>query len=220
MLRLRLRSFLPAVVLALGAGYALTPVALSAPEPTPAPDPAPAAPFNQLGRADAPVTMLEFSDLQCQFCARHASQTFPQLRRDYIETGKLRYVAHDMPLSYHPYAMPAAVAGRCAGEQGRFWEYRAALFEAQARLAQEPYVEVATTLGLDLERFEACRRDGRHEAAIRADLALAASLGLDSTPSFVISRTAEGKPTGDAISGAKPIAVFTGRIDALLAAPP
>jgi protein-disulfide isomerase len=217
---LRLRLMLPIVVLVLGAGCASTPGTPSAPEPPPAPDPAPAAPFNELGRADAPVTMVEFSDLQCQFCARYASQTFPQLRRDYIETGKLRYVAHDMPLSYHAYAMPAAVAGRCAGEQGRFWEYRAALFNEQSRLAQEPYAGIATTLGLDLERFEACRRDGRQEAAIRADMALATSLGLDSTPSFVIGRTAEGKPNGEAISGAKPLAVFTGRIDALLAAPP
>jgi protein-disulfide isomerase len=218
----RLRSFLPVVALVLGAACASAPTPPSAPPPPAPPEPAPAAAprFNELGRADAPVTMIEFSDLQCQFCARYANQTFPQLRRDYIETGKLRYVAHDLPLSYHAYAVPAAVAARCAGEQGRFWEYRAALFKEQSRLAQEPYAEIAAALGLDLERFEACRGDGRHEAAIRADQTLAASLGLDATPSFVIGRTAEGKPKGDAITGAKPLAVFTGRIDALLAAPP
>ena len=87
--------------------------------------------FNVVGRADAPVTIVEFSDLQCPHCARNALNTFPEIKRNYIDTGKVRYVARDFPLDMHPFAMPAAVATRCAGEQGKFWEYRHALFERQ-----------------------------------------------------------------------------------------
>jgi protein-disulfide isomerase len=207
-----LRSFPSLVALAV----ALVAACASEPAPQP-PPPAPPPPFNELGRADAPVTIVEFSDLQCHFCARYAIQTFPQLRRDYIDTGKVRYVVHDLPLAYHANALPAAIAARCAGEQGRYWEYREALFREQHRLAQEPYGELAAGLGLDAERFAACRNDPRPAAGIRADVNLAASRGIDSTPSFVLNRSGADRDSDTIIEGAKPHAVFKSRIDALLA---
>lgn len=203
------RSFLMLAALAL--------VAACASGPAPAP-PAP-PPFNELGRPDAPVTILEFSDLQCRFCARHASQTFPQLRRDYVDTGKVRYVMHDLPLAYHANALPAAVAARCAGEQGRYWEYREALFAQQHRLGEELYAALAGELRLDPERFAACRQDEKQAAAVRADVDLATTHGINSTPSFVIGRTEAGAPPGQKIVGAKPYQVFQSRIEALLATP-
>lgn len=181
------------------------------------PDPAATtAPFNVLGREDAPVAIIEFSDLQCPHCARFAGQTFPRLRREFIETGKLRYAARDLPLPFHAFATPAAIATRCAGEQGRFWEYREALFAAQARLGLEPYAEVARTLGLDVAQLEACRSDDRQAAAVRADLELARSYGIASTPTFVIGRVVNGQFQGELISGAQPYEVFAGKIAALL----
>ena len=117
--------------------------------------------FNVVGRADAPVTIIEFSDLQCPYCARNALNTFPEIKRNYIDTGKVRYVARDFPLDMHPFAMPAAVATRCAGEQGKFWEYRHALFERQNELATAPYDALAAELGLDVPRFAACQKDRR-----------------------------------------------------------
>lgn len=197
------------------AALALVAACASAPEPAP---PAP-PPFNELGGRDAPVTILEFSDVQCRFCARHASQTFPQLRRDYVDTGKVRYVVHDLPLAYHANALPAAVAARCAGEQGRYWEYREALFAQQERLGEELYAEVADGLGLDPARFAACRQDGKQAAAVRADVGLAATHGINSTPSFIIGRSEAGAPPGQKIVGAKPYQVFQSRIEALLATP-
>ncbi len=196
----------------------LTLIAACASEPASAP-PAPplAAPFNELGRADAPVTITEFSDLQCRFCARYESQTFPLIRRDYIDTGKVRYVVHDLPLAYHHHAVPAAIAARCAGEQGHYWEYREALFREQYRLSQEPYAELAAGMGLDAKRFADCRADPGKAAAIRADVNLAASSGLGSTPSFVINRSGAGRETAAIIVGAKPYDVFKSKIDALLA---
>jgi len=189
---------------------------------TPGPDapsaPA-AAPFNVMGRDDAPVTIIEFTDLQCPYCARHAMQTFPRLKAGYIDTGKLRYTSRDLPLPFHSFALPAAVASRCAGEQGRFWEYREALFAAQATLGTEPYGRIARELGLDVERLEACRADGRQAADVNADLELARSHGIGSTPSFVIGRVVNGQFEGELISGAKPYEFFAARIDALLATP-
>lgn len=174
------------------------------------------APFNVLGREDAPVAIIEFTDLQCPYCARFAAQTFPRLRREYIDSGRLRYASRDLPLPFHSFAMPAAVASRCAGEQGRFWEYREALFAAQDRLGREPYAEVAQSLGLDVARLDACRRDGRSSEAVRADLELARSYGITSTPTFVIGRVVDGEFQGEVISGAQPYEVFAGKIEALL----
>jgi protein-disulfide isomerase len=182
-----------------------------------APGPAtPQGPFNVLGREDAPVAIIEFSDLQCPHCARFAAETFPRLRSEFIETGKLRYAARDLPLPFHAFATPAAVATRCAGEQGRFWEYREALFANQERLGLEPYAEVASALGLDVAQLEACRSDGRQAAEVRADLELARSFGIASTPTFVVGRVVDGKFQGELISGAQPYEVFAARIAALL----
>lgn len=173
--------------------------------------------FNDLGRADAPVTIIEFSDFECPYCARHALQTFPELQRNYIDTGKVRYAARDLPLLSHRFAIPAAVAARCAGEQGKFWEYRQALFTQQSRLGTAPYAELAESQGLDLARFETCRADGRAEAAVRADAELANSQGITSTPTFVIGRVVNGEFQAETISGAKSYTVFAARVDALLA---
>ena len=173
--------------------------------------------FNELGRPDAPVTIIEFSDFECPYCARYALQTFPELRRNYIDTGKVRYAARDLPLTFHRFAIPAAVATRCAGEQGRFWEYRHALFTQQSRLGSAPYAELAQAQGLDLTRFESCRTDGRAAAAVRADAELAQSQGITSTPTFVVGRVVDGQFQAETFSGAKSYAEFASRVDALLA---
>lgn len=211
------RLIVPALVAiaALLAGCASTP-ADPGDGPPSAAEPAP-APFNVIGREDAPVTIIEFTDLQCPYCARHARQTFPQLKRDYVDTGKLRYASRDLPLPFHSFALPAAVASRCAGEQGRFWEYRDALFAAQGTLGTEPYGRIAGDLGLDVAQLDACRSDGRQEAAVRADLALAAQYGIRSTPTFVIGRVVDGEFQGEVVSGAQPYDFFKAKIDALLA---
>ena len=188
----------------------------AAPQP---PAAAPAAPFNELGRADAPVTIVEFSDLQCPHCTRHAAQVLPELRRHYVDTGKLRYVARDLPLPMHAQAFQAAVVARCAGEQGRFWEFREALSMARMRLGEETYATLAGEFGLDAARLEACRRDGAQAAAVRADMAAAGRLGIRSTPTFVIGRTVEGELQGEIVTGSKDYATFARRIDALLEAP-
>jgi protein-disulfide isomerase len=172
--------------------------------------------YRVLGREDAPVTLIEFSDLQCPYCAGFALQTFPLLKRDYVDTGKLRYASRDLPLSFHPFAIPAAIASRCAGEQGRYWEYRESLFRLQGRLGEEPYDELAERLGLDRVAFSSCRADPRKLAAVERDASAARSQGIASTPSFVLGRLVDGRFVGEQFSGAKPYAYFASRIDALL----
>lgn len=173
-------------------------------------------PFNVLGREDAPVTIVEFSDLQCPYCAQYALQTFPRIKRTYIDTGKVHYAAISFPLPMHAHAFPAAVAARCAGEQGKFWQYRDAVFADQARLPLDPFDALAQTLGLDLARFKSCRRDIRQDAAVREDLAMARHDGITSTPSFMIGRVVDGELRADTISGAKTFEELSERIEALL----
>ena len=205
-----------AVALSLLAGCATTPPAHAPANESQAPA---NAPVNVIGRDDAPVTIIEFTDLQCPYCARYASQTFPRLKREYVDTGKLRYTSRDLPLPFHSFALPAAVASRCAGEQGRFWEYREALFASQSLLGTEPYGRIASQLGLDVERLEACRSNGEQESNVRADLAMAAQHGIRSTPTFVIGRVVDGEFQGEVVSGAQPYEFFKAKLDALLAEP-
>ena len=176
-----------------------------------------AAPFNVLGRADAPVAMVEFSDMQCPYCTVYALQTFPQIKRAYIDTGKLHYAAVSFPLPSHAYAIPAAVAARCAGEQGKFWAFRDALFADQARLASDPYDALAKKLGLDVAKFNACRRDVRQDAYVREDLAMARRDGIASTPSFMLGRVVDGELQAETFSGARSFEEIAAKIDALLA---
>ncbi len=175
------------------------------------------APFNVLGREDAPVAMVEFSDLQCSYCANYALRTFPQLKRAYIDTGKLHYAAVSFPLPSHAYAFPAAVAARCAGEQGQFWKFRDAIFADQAQLASDPYDALAGKLGLDVAKFKTCRRDIRQDSYVREDLAMARRDGIASTPSFMLGRVVDGEFQGGTFSGAKSFEEISAMIDKLIA---
>src|SRR2546425_11198883 len=124
-----------------------------------------------LGRADAPVPLVESPDYQCPFCQRFFATTLPALKKDYIDTGKLRFVYRDFPLEMHPHAREAAVAAHCAGEQGKYWEMHDALFQYQAALAPAQLAERARALGLDSSRFDQCLTSGRHTASIERGLA-------------------------------------------------
>ena len=170
-----------------------------------------------LGTTGAPVTIVEFTDLQCPYCARFSAQTFPELRRKYIDTGKVRFVTRDLPLAFHAQAMPAAVAARCAGEQDKYWEYRERLFARQKDLAQLPYDSLAAEMQLDGGKFTACRNSKDPSAAAEADRTVANGLGITGTPTFIIGRSTNGTFTGEKLSVALPLATFESRIDALLA---
>lgn len=157
------------------------------------------------GPADAPVTIVEFSDYQCPYCKR-VQPTLKEILSRYGDQVSL--VFKDLPLNIHPQAEPAAQAARCAGDQGKFWEYHDKLFTA-ATLEPAAYPKIAESLGLDAEKFKQCVDSGKHKAAVQADYQLAVASGASSTPSFYIN--------GIPVTGAQPLESFAQVIDTELA---
>lgn len=173
-----------------------------------------------LGSEDAVVTLVEFSDYECPFCIRHFTQTMPQLLKNYIATGKVRYVFRDFPVDQlHPQAVRAHAAGRCADEQQRFWEMHARLFSPAGSHTPERLEQHAAAAGLTLDAYRTCvARDATTEA-VRRSAAEAQALGANGTPSFFIGL--RDRATGQirvvqAISGAHPYEVFAKALDAVL----
>jgi len=170
-----------------------------------------------LGRADAPVTLVEFTDLECPYCRAFHVGAFERLKREYIDTGKVRFVTRDFPLDFHPNARPAALAVRCGGEQGKFWEMRHAVTLNAGALNRELYDRLARELGLDAGRFSACIAADRYRAEIDRDVAEAQRAGVTGTPTFVLGATTPGTAVeGQRIVGAQPFPVFEAQIKALL----
>jgi len=170
-----------------------------------------------LGRADAPVTIVEFNDLQCPFCARFQASTFPEIRKNYIDTGKVRFINRDMPLEeIHPQAMRSAQAARCGAEQNKYWEVAAKLIENSASLSPQSIDQYAKQAGVDPVAFQTCMESGRHLDAIRESAAAARALGVSGTPSFVIGRVSGDTLDGQVYVGALPYSSFEAAIKTLL----
>ena len=158
-----------------------------------------------LGSPDANVTIVEFTDYQCPFCARHSIQTMPDIISQLIETGRVYYIVKDLPLDNHPIAPLAATAARCAGEQDAYWEMHHVLFERQQAWSQSSTPEtvitgIAEEVGLAMNEFTTCLESGRYDEAIQANKQEAISFGMTGTPGFFI----DGYP----VSGAQPFELF------------
>jgi protein-disulfide isomerase len=169
-----------------------------------------------LGSPTAPVTMVEFTDLQCPFCRQFHMTAFEQIKKNYIDTGKVRYVSLNFPLSMHPFAMPAAEAAECAGAQGKFWDMRHTIFVNNANLTPGSFETFATDLKLDLSKFNACVNANTYAAQIAKDQQEGALAGVSGTPTFVIGRTSAQGLDGVRMVGAQPYAIFDAQIRSLL----
>ena len=165
-----------------------------------------------MGAEDAPVTVVEFADYQCPFCLRFTKTTFPLLKKKYIDTGKVRWVALNLPLPFHKDARKAAQAAHCAGEQDKFWEMRELLFNNPQKLNVENLPAHAGTLSLDITAFNECLQSDRHLAEIDQDAKDANAIRLTGTPSFIVGKTASNEITGDVIIGAQPMNKFDAAI--------
>jgi len=165
-----------------------------------------------MGAADAPVTVVEFADYQCPFCLRFTKTTFPLLKKKYIDTGKVRWVALNLPLPFHKDARKAAQAAHCAGEQDKFWEMRELLFRNPQKLNTENLPAHAETLSLDMQAFNSCLQSNRHLAAIDQDAKDAKAVRLTGTPSFIIGKTASDEISGQVVIGAQPMNIFEAAI--------
>lgn len=165
-----------------------------------------------LGPADATVALIEFSDYECPFCIRHFTQTMPEIRKAYIDTGKIRYVFKDFPIdSNHPMAIRAHEAAHCAMEQQKFWPMHLKLFSAPGTHTPEQLVARATEVGLDVTAFKACIASGRTTPAIRDSVSLAEQLSADGTPMFFVGTrdlTTERVRVVKVIDGAQSFSAF------------
>lgn len=171
-----------------------------------------------LGKADAPLTMVEFTDLQCPYCREFHTTTFPQIKTEYIDTGKVRYISRDFPLdSLHPLAIAAARATGCAGDQGRWWEMRHAILVNNRALRPAAFGAFAQELRLNVDAFQQCVADtARVDGRWQQDKADGANAGVSGTPSFVIGFTSPNGLDGVRIAGAKPYDVFDAKFKELL----
>lgn len=162
-----------------------------------------------LGDKDAPITIVEFSDFQCPFCARFRTDTFDQIKTQYIDTGKVKFVYRDFPLtSIHPMAQKSAEASECADDQGKFWGYHDKIFGNQALLSINSLKQWAADLGLDSNKFNKCLDSGEKASEVANDLQDSASAGARGTPYFII---------GDQpLSGAQPFSAFQAAIESQL----
>jgi protein-disulfide isomerase len=171
-----------------------------------------------LGRPDAPVTLVEFTDYECPFCRQFHMSTFEELKKNHIDTGKLRYVSRDFPLDMHRSAFPAARAARCAGEQGKFWEMRHTLIVNANALSPEAMHTFARDLRLDAVAFRACLEGDHYSAEVKRDLSDGQTAGVSGTPTFVIGRSTGDSVEGLVVVGAQGYAAFDARIRELLPA--
>lgn len=163
-------------------------------------------PYNPVaGPADAPITLIEYTDFQCPYCAR-GSKTVDLLMERY--DGKIRRVFKNNPLRMHDAALSAAKASLAAGVQGKFWEYHDWLFEISPKIDEGVIVEAAEAVGLDMPRFEADRKSEVIAEQVAADQAEAEKLGLTGTPSFIVN--------GAVVRGARPPEFFSRLIQQLL----
>ncbi|WP_448563793.1 DsbA family protein [Thalassotalea ganghwensis] len=174
---------------------------------------------HRIGSEDAKVVIIEFTDLHCPFCKKFHQGVWPELKKNYVDTGKVLFVGREFPLaSLHPRAAFAAVTLRCGAKQGQYKEIKDYLFEKGQGLAKSDLEKIVADFALDETRFNACLKDPTVHNSITASLLDAKKLGLAKTPSFII-----GKRNGNAITdykifdGAGTVQEFSTSLDELLA---
>lgn len=169
------------------------------------------APFK--GNANAPITIVEFSDYECPFCERFYTQTLPSIEQQYIATDKVKFIYMNFPLSFHPDAQKAAESALCVwaqkGNDG-YWDMHDALFENQADLSITNLKVLARGLSVDGTRFDQCLDSGQFTQRVQDELAYGQELGVTGTPAFFIN--------GQELVGAQPFSAFEQVIEAELAA--
>jgi protein-disulfide isomerase len=168
---------------------------------------------NTLGDPGAPVKIVEYADFQCPYCVRYWQDTEPQIIAQYVKTGKVLYEYHSVGAFLGDESAAAAEAAYCAGDQGKFWEYRDALFshwtgENVGDFTNDKLQQYAATIGLDQTGFDNCLSGGKYADRLNQDVIDAQSAGIRATPSFVIN--------GKLIEGAQPFPVFQEAIEAAL----
>jgi len=177
-------------------------------QPTPTPNPSKDVDADDdavLGDPNAPITIIEFSDYECPYCKKFYLEAYPQLKKEYIETGKVKLIFRDFPLGFHQNAQKAAEAAECAGEQNKYYEMHDKLFENQKALSVSNLKDYAKQIGLDTTLFNSCLDSGQMEDEVKNDFNDGQSYGVSGTPAFYIN--------GKQLVGAQPFEAFKNIIE-------
>ena len=174
-----------------------------------------------IGNPNAPITIIEFSDFQCPFCAKFHIQTLPKIIDEYIKEGTVKLVFRDFPIqSIHSNALPASLAAECANEQGKFKEMHDKLFDKQNEWNNKNidnviilFNQYALEIGLEEEKFDSCLRNGKYVEEIQKDLNDGRTYGISGTPGFFIGNDKIGFVE---LKGAQPFESFKKVIDTQL----
>ena len=170
-----------------------------------------------LGRNDAPVTIVEFSDYQCPYCRVFQQKIFPELKSEFIDQGLVRFIHKDLPLPYHPEAEISAAVARCAERQDAFWSIHEALFSEQSCLSCKGALNIGIDAGLNEQQLRRCLQDPGVADTVRSNRSEAELHEIRATPTFVIGATVS--PTrhrGTIVEGALPWLEFRALIQAQL----
>ena len=169
-----------------------------------------------LGVKTAPITIVEYTDYQCPFCQRFHVTTFAELKKNYIDTGKARFFSKDMPLDFHPNAMRAAQAARCANEQGKYWQLRDVMGANPNNLDMDSIARFAGDLKMDVDALRACVTSDKYKSVVQNDMVEAMKVGATGTPTFVVGRTTPEGVDGELMVGALPYQMFDEKLKTLV----
>lgn len=167
-----------------------------------------------MGSADAKVALVEFTDYECPYCGQLFSNAYSQVKKEYVDTGKVKYFLKDFPLTQiHPNAQKSAEASNCALEQAKFWEYHDTLFGNQEALGVEALKKYAVDLGLNAAQFNSCLDSGKYAEKVKSDQASGESFGVRGTPSTFVGVLNGDTLTGIEVSGSQPFENFKSAIE-------
>lgn len=168
-----------------------------------------------LGRADAPVTLIEFSDFQCPLCRKLWQEVLPEIKKNYIDTGKVKFVYRDFPLAFHAGAQKAVEAVECARDQDKFWEMHDQIFAEQDKQGSgtisfgvKELKQLARQIGADSTGFDNCLASDKYKAEVEKDMNAGQASGVTGTPGTFVN--------GQQIKGAQPYANFAKQIEEAL----
>jgi protein-disulfide isomerase len=172
-----------------------------------------------LGSKDAPITVVEFTDYQCPYCQRFHTTVYGDLKKNFIDTGKVRFYSRDLPLdSIHPDAVRAAQAARCAADQGQYWTMRDTMGANPGKLDLESLLADAGALKMNVDLFRTCVQSQKYKEAVQTDVLEAMKIGAEATPTFVVGRSTPQGVDGELLVGAQPLTEFVKAFNKLDAA--
>jgi protein-disulfide isomerase len=179
--------------------------------------------FNTAGDPKALVKLDEYSDFQCPYCARFSEQTEQAILDAYVKPGKVLFTYHSVGEFIGPESARSAEAAYCAGDQNKFWEFHDYVLgnqrgENAGWFSTRRLQAIAEALNLDMTQFNSCFTNGKYRNMVLQDLGDSRDLGIQSTPTFIISYEANGQTVTEVIRGAEPFPVFQQKLDAALAA--